>query len=144
MNNSRYGEELFAQLMSANGYIVEDVSNNPSYWDKDIDFVITSTFTNTTKTFEVKWDSRIAQTGNLYLEFISKYSRGGYGWYEFCKADYLAYGDANSKQFIIVDMKQLRDRVDKLPKRIAYCGNDSAGYLVNKSQIADISSIIGG
>jgi hypothetical protein len=57
--------------MESRGYIVEDVTAAPFYWDKDIDFIITSTATGITKSFEVKTDSRIANTGNLYLELES-------------------------------------------------------------------------
>lgn len=42
MNNGKYGETLFAQMMADRGYKVEDVSGNPDYWYKDIDFIITS------------------------------------------------------------------------------------------------------
>jgi hypothetical protein len=34
----------------------------------DIDFQLTSPTTGAIKYFEVKWDSRIHTTGNLYLE----------------------------------------------------------------------------
>jgi hypothetical protein len=50
----------------------------------DIDFIVTSPTTGETKTFEVKWDSRINKTGNLFLEIMSKYSKGCKGWFEFC------------------------------------------------------------
>lgn len=69
--------------MSARGYSVEDVSNNPDYWHKDIDFIITSP-TGAVKTFEVKWDGCINRTGNLYLELTNIHSRGGKGWFNFC------------------------------------------------------------
>lgn len=42
MNNGKYGEQLFAQIMENGGYKVNDVSGNPEYWSKDIDFLITS------------------------------------------------------------------------------------------------------
>lgn len=75
-------------------YEVNDVSNNPDYWYKDIDFIVTSPTSGLTKAFECKWDSRINQTGNLYLELTNVHSKGGRGWFDFCEADYLAYGDA--------------------------------------------------
>ena len=84
MSNGKIGEALFAQTMIENGYKVQDVSNNPDYWYKDIDFFITSPTTNQVKTFEVKWDSRIGSTGNLYLELTNIHSKGGKGWFNFC------------------------------------------------------------
>jgi hypothetical protein len=86
------------------GYIIQDVSNNPDYWTKDIDFIATSPTTGATRSFEVKWDARINQTGNLYLELSNVHSKGGKGWFTFCQADFLAYGDAAAKVFYIFDM----------------------------------------
>ena len=60
--------------MESRNYKVEDVSGNEEYWNKDIDFIITSSTTGTIKTFEVKWDSKINKTGNLYLEIANIHS----------------------------------------------------------------------
>ena len=138
MNNGKQGEMLFAQRMTESGYTVEDVSNNPLYWYKDIDFKITSPTTNNTKTFEVKWDSRINSTGNLYLELTNIHSKGGIGWYNFCEADYVAYGDALAQTFYVIPLLELKEKVKALPKRVARCGSDSTGLLVNINDIADI------
>jgi hypothetical protein len=67
--------------MLGRNYEVVDVSNNPDYWYKDIDFILTSPTSGLTKTFEVKWDSRINRTGNLFLEISSINSKGGKGWW---------------------------------------------------------------
>ena len=137
MNNGKIGEELFQQRMEARGYQVQDVSADPQYWSKDIDFIVTST-SGAIKSFECKWDSKINRTGNLYLEFVNKNSEGGLGWFEFCKADYLAYGNAAANTFLVIPMAELRERVKRLPQRIAFCGDDSAGYLVHINQIKDL------
>lgn len=142
MNTGKQGEALFKEIMENKGYEVQDVSADPNYWSQDIDFVITSPFTGDTKTFEVKWDSKINQTNNLYLELLNVNSKGGKGWFEFCQADYLAYGDAAARAFYIIPLAQLRERVAALPRRIAYCGNDSSGLLVNLKAIEDITEII--
>ena len=136
-NNGKQGEQLFAERMQQKGYIVQDVSADPNYYHKG-DLIITSPTTGKVKIFEVKWDTKINSTGNLYLEFVNKNSDQCIGWWEFCKADYLAYGNAKTNTFIVVDMAKLRQRVEQLPKRVAFCGEDSAGYLVNISQIKDL------
>lgn len=141
-NNGKYGEWLFSYKMKKQGYTVQDVSKEQNYWYKDIDFIIQSPFTGETKTFEVKWDTRIADTGNLYLELTNKNSKGGIGWWNFCQADYLVYGDARRQEFIIIELQKLRERVAPLKLRIASCDNDSTGYLINRKQIEDISSLL--
>lgn len=141
-NNGKEGERIFAAQMTQLGYEVTDRTNEPEYWEKDIDFTIYSPTTGITKTFEVKWDTRVHSTGNLYLEISNIHSKGGRGWFEFCQADFLAYGDAASQHFYMIPMKELKDRLEQLPKRKAYCGYDSVGYLVSLSSISDITQIL--
>ena len=140
-NLGKQGEQLFAQRMEQQGYIVEDVSANDQYFSKDIDFLITSPTTGQIKSFEVKWDQKINRTGNLYLEFVNVNSEQCLGWWEFCKADYLAYGNAKGKTFLVIEMNKLRERFEQLPKRVA-TRDDSAGYLVHISQIKDLIQTI--
>lgn len=142
MNNGKQGEQLFKKIMEERNYTVVDVSDNSDYFDKDIDFIITSSASGLTKTFEVKWDNRINKTGNLYLELVNIHSKGGKGWYEFCEADYVAYGDATSGTFYIISLLELRERVKQLSKRLAQCGNDSIGQLVSLNDISDIVSVL--
>ena len=107
-NNGKQGERIFKEMMEARGYEVESVTNNPDFFYKDIDFFVTSPFTGAVKSFEVKWDTRINFTNNLYLEMLNIYSKGGKGWFKFCEADYLAYGDSHTETFYIIPMEQLR------------------------------------
>jgi hypothetical protein len=60
------------------------MTTNPDYWSKDIDFIVTSPTTGDTKSFEVKFDTKISKTNNLYLELGNVHSKGGLGWYRFC------------------------------------------------------------
>lgn len=139
MNNWKQGEQLFAQRMIESGYSVKDVSGEPQFWKKDIDFVITSPTSGETKTFEVKWDSRINKTGNLFLE---TYSNGGKGWFEYCEADYLVYGDACARRFYIFPLLELRERVASKRFEVAFCGNESCGYLVGLESVKDIAQTL--
>lgn len=93
------------------------MSGNSEYWHKDIDFIAFSPKTKASKSFEVKWDSRINSTGNLYLELTNVNSKEGRGWFEFCKADYLAYGDAQAEVFYIFPLDALKERVNKIKPR---------------------------
>ncbi len=141
-NNGKQGERIFKEVMTERNYSVEDVSNNPEYWHKDIDFVITSPTSGLTKSFEVKWDSRIHDTSNLYLETESINSKGGKGWLEFCEADYLAYGDAFNNTFYMIPLPELKEKLKVLPQRVAHCGYESTGLLVSLNDIEDIYTIL--
>ena len=134
------GEALFKQLMDNGNNIIVDVSDNPDYFDKDIDFIITNKLSGNTRTFEVKADYNINRTGNLYLEYsnVNSTQWNGEGWYLHCKADYVAYGDAIGKCFYIVPFDQLKERADQVKVRWAKCGNDSEGQLISLDEIRDI------
>lgn len=142
MNSGKKGERLFQQKMEQQGYEVINVSNNPDYYYKDIDFIITSPTSGETKTFEVKFDDKINQTGNLYLELENIHSKCGLGWFEFCKADYIAYGDSKTETFYVISLLDLKKRANEVPRRIARCGNDSYGQLVSLDDIQDLVKVV--
>lgn len=138
-NNGKLGERLAREMFAAWGYGVEDVSANPEYYYKG-DIILTSPTTGEQRIVEVKWDERIADTGNLYLETWSAHSKkqNCLGWWRWCAADYLAYGDAQNRQFYIFDLKQLKERVAQLPVRERTCGNDSVGQIIALAQVKDL------
>lgn len=105
--------------MENRNYKVKDVSNDPSYWNRDIDFIISSPTTGAVKTFEVKWDNRICKTGNLYLELSNVHSKDGIGWFNFCEADYIAYGDAVKRKFYIIPLLELKEKIKQVPVNYA-------------------------
>ena len=46
-----------------------DLTKSPEYFDKDIDFQVK--YDGLWHSIEVKWDSRIAETGNMFIETIT-------------------------------------------------------------------------
>ena len=82
------GEAELKQFFRDNDYKVIDVSENPKYFSQDIDLFIQNPFTDNIFSLEVKWDSRIADTGNLFIEIWADY-QNKIGWFNFCKADLL-------------------------------------------------------
>lgn len=142
MTNGREGELLFQKRMEQKGYEVKDVSKDSLFWNKDIDFIITSPATGAVKTFEVKWDGRIHKTNNLYLELANAHSAGGLGFFEFCQADYLVYGDSVNKVFYVFSLLELKEKVKKLPKNYAECKGDSIGLLVDLDDVKDLYQIV--
>lgn len=138
------GEEEFINLFTGAGYQITDVTDKPQYWYKDIDFLVTNPYTDFTFSFEVKWDRRLADTKNLYLETENPRSKGGAGWFVFCEADYLAYGDAVNNCFYIFKMEELRAYVRKnyrsIPKKSTTDG--SYGLIVPLENLWDIAQKI--
>lgn len=130
MTNSKQGEQLFKQLMEQRGNKVEDLTAEKPYQIQDIDFKITSP-SGITKFFEVKYDSKINTTGNLFVEFFNAHNYAGLGWYEFCKANYIAYGDAHTNTFYCFLLEDLRQLVSSHKFNVATADNENiAGYLV--------------
>ena len=126
------GEYDLMWSLREHGYTVKDVSNNPEYWGKDIDLIATNIFTEVTTTLEVKWDKRIAATGNLFIELENPRSKCGNGWYKFCEADLLAYGDAINRIFYFIRMSKLREYINehKLDMKYSTTADGSYGYLL--------------
>ena len=140
MNLGKYGEWLFSYRMKQIGHTVEDVTQNPNYFIKDIDFFLTCASTGNRRSFEVKFDNRIYDTHNLYLELTNKNSKqwNGEGWWKHCQADYLAYGDARRNMFYIIPMPELRQRVEQLELQVKQCQQDSTGLIVPLDEIRDL------
>ena len=130
MTDSKYGEQLFKQLMEKRGHKVEDLTAEKEFQILDIDFRITSP-SGITKFFEVKYDSKINTTGNLFIEFFNAHNYGGLGWYEFCKADFISYGDAHTNTFYCFLLEDLRQLISVHKFNVATADNEKiAGYLV--------------
>ena len=130
MTNSKQGEQIFKYLMEQRGNTVEDLTLQKEFQIVDIDFRITSP-SGITKYFEVKYDSKINTTGNLFIEFFNAYNYAGLGWYEFCKADFIAYGDAHTNTFYCFLLEDLRQLINSHKFNVATADNEKiAGYLV--------------
>ena len=136
------GETEAIELFTKCGYSVKDVSSNSGYFDKDIDLLVTNT-TGTTKRIEVKADSRIADTGNLFIEYINPRSKGGLGWYRFCQADLLYYADMINKCFYIFDFKQLKEYISAHNKELRSVStyDGSIGLALPLSAVENIAKI---
>ena len=140
MNYGKAGEQMFSLYSKDLGYQVEDLSSNPAYWDLDIDFRLTNPRTSQCRTFEVKTDTHIQSTGNLYIELTNIHSKQGKGWFEFCKADYLAYIDYRSRALYIIDMEELRAHISSHSFSQSKCGDDSTGLLVPLATLTSLPS----
>lgn len=68
MNIGKAGEQAFAHKLRGSKYQVEDLTGNPAYFNKDIDFLVINPETGNRRAYEVKSDSRISQTGTCSLK----------------------------------------------------------------------------
>ena len=103
------GEIRAYDYLTRNGWIIDDLTKCPQYFDKDIDFLAHSD--SEAHTIEVKWDSRIADTGNMFIETITDLDKSMAGWFEFCQAEYIFYGDSQNELFYVFKTDDLRDFV---------------------------------
>lgn len=138
-NNGKLGERLCAEMLMQWGYAIQNVSANPDYYYKG-DLLATSPTTGITKIIEVKWDEKIGNTNNLYLELsnINSKAKNGVGWFNWCEADFLAYGDAINRKFYIFDMKALKQRANEVPYRTRRCGYESEGQIISLDEVRDL------
>lgn len=104
--NYRLGEFYASQYLKSQGYEVEDTTLNPDFWRKDIDFIARKG--NEEITVEVKWDNRISSSGNMFVETITDIDKSKQGWFEFCQADYIFYGDSKNNLFYVFKTNDLR------------------------------------
>lgn len=139
------GEHEAKQLLRENGYRVKDVSNDSRYFKKDIDLLVSDE--EDTYSIEVKWDNVIAKSGNLFIEFYCSHSADLKGWFSFCQADYLMYGDAVNGIFYIYRVNELKEFIEnnkeafqvRAVKEVTSCNAyESKGYLVPLSAVESL------
>lgn len=92
------GEALFKKIKERHGCQVIDVSEDPTYWGSDIDFLVRNGAKETT--YEIKTDRAMWKWGNLFLESVIEFTDGNSpqfikGWIRKSKADTLIYIDAD-------------------------------------------------
>ncbi len=142
------GEKEAEQLLERLGYTnINSVSNNSDYFFKDIDIKAKDGMRRTLN-FEVKWDSKINSTNNLFIETISNKNTKRKGWFYYCEADYLLYGDSVNRAFYLIDFRKLKalveEKKDKFKVREAYDYfkdgiKVSEGYLVPLELVTHIT-----
>lgn len=100
-------EEIIRNFWVENGFKVIDVSDNPEYQKKDIDFLLSNGYSNIS--VEVKSDTRLFETGNIAIE-LAMYRKTGYypGWYHYCDADIICYCDLIDSVAYYIDWRDLK------------------------------------
>ena len=126
------GEYEVKKFLRGRGIQVEDVSDNPHYWAKDIDLIATNPLTGASAAIEVKLDARINDTGNFFVEFENPRSKNSKGWFHFCEADFLYYIDSHTYITYIIKIDELRHfiAIHKRELAIKSTFDGSIGYIV--------------
>ena len=126
------GEYEVKKYLRGRGFQVEDVSDNPVYWAKDIDLIATNPSTGRSAAIEIKLDSRIDDTGNFFIEFENPRSTNSKGWFNFCEADFIYYIDESSFLTYIIKFDELRRfiAIHKRDLAIKSTFDGSIGYIV--------------
>lgn len=103
------GEQKAIEYLTNNEWNVTDVTSCEEYYGQDIDLFI---YKHGQKhSIEVKWDSRIAETGNMFIETITDIDKNKDGWFNFCCADFIFYGDSCNELFYVFSFTDLQDYV---------------------------------
>ena len=126
------GEYEVKKFLRGRGIQVEDVSDKPQYWAKDIDLIATNPLTGASAAIEVKLDARINDTGNFFVEFENPRSKNSKGWFYFCEADFLYYIDSHTYITYIIKIDELRHFIATNKRNLAIKStyDGSIGYIV--------------
>lgn len=126
------GEYEVKKYLRGRGIQVEDVSDKPQYWAKDIDLIATNPLTGASAAIEVKLDARINDTGNFFVEFENPRSKNSKGWFHFSEADFLYYIDESSFLTYIIKFDELRHFIATHKRDLAIKStfDGSIGYIV--------------
>ena len=126
------GEYEVKKFLRGRGIQVEDVSDKPQYWAKDIDLIATNPLTGASAAIEVKLDARINDTGNFFVEFENPRSKNSKGWFHFCEADFLYYIDSHTYITYIIKIDELRHFIATNKRNLAIKStyDGSIGYIV--------------
>lgn len=129
------GEQAVLNYLQKN-WIVEDTTKNPEYFDKDIDFIITSKKDPTfVKKIEVKTDRQIHLWHNLFVERYTRVEKPRkLGWFYTCQADELYYYDYCSHELHIVNLFYLRNFIEANKKWLQV---KHTGYFESQDKTSD-------
>lgn len=103
------GEATVAYTLMRMGYRVTDVRNDSTYQDIDTDLL--GQRDNIKTTFEIKTDSYMAKTGNIYFETVSNEEMAVPGCMLKTKADVLLYYPEGLDYMLWIDMPTYREYV---------------------------------
>ena len=113
------GEAAIASYLTSRNWQVTDTTKNESFFALDIDFIANKGAES--RTIEVKTDTAIARTGNLFLEISQDEGSSRKGWALTSEAQYLFYYDLQNKICYCFFMEDMRKATQNSAYRKARC-----------------------
>ena len=129
----KVGEGLVCQYLQNKGWEVEDTTENPAYFKKDIDFLVKKD--NLNMAIEVKTEAKMNQTGNMYIEdkLVYEDGREADGWWHYCEADYMWHVNPATQTAFVYRADEMKKYITWHYCRYARCNDgfkEVYGYLV--------------
>lgn len=110
------GELRAQEYFLKNGWKVKNLTACQDFFSKDIDFLIERD--QERFYIEVKWDTRIKHSGNMFIEVSTDIEKNKDGWFKFCEADFIFYGDALQNLFYVFRLQDLKEFIKEDYKRL--------------------------
>lgn len=134
------GEQWYLNYARKHYETVSNKTQDSDFWFKDIDYLCYDKNMNETK-IEVKTDTSIQYTGNIFAETVKNKWKDEKGWLFYCQADFIVYHPYKTNigyQFALDDLKEyiarnqshLQERECKDRAKDGTTKKISKGYLV--------------
>lgn len=136
------GEAIFKAFLDRRNAIYTDVSEDGEYQEQDIDFVVDSKRVPGKKIYiEVKNDTRIASTGNIFFETMSNVDYSTEGCFSKTKANYIAIVSESERLIYFVKTQFLKKFIEEHSHELRFIprvpGSNSCGYLIPLKKLGE-------
>ena len=135
------GEKVFERYLKSVNLEYRDVSNIREYQEQDVDFIVSFKNPQVDLKFEVKNDTRIATTGNIFFETMSNVDYSTNGCFNKTKSDVMVIVSESERRLYMISSRSLKRFVDENKDSLRFIsrvpGSNSCGYLVPVKRLGD-------
>ena len=133
------GEQIFSRFLDKLNLPYRDVSDLPEYQKQDVDFIVG--FGQDDVKFEVKNDTRIASTRNIFFETMSNVDYATDGCFNKTKADVMVIVSESERRLYMISSDSLKRFVEENKNGLRFIsrvpGSNSCGYLVPIARLGE-------
>jgi len=141
LEHGKRAEAEIGSFLQSKGFIVEDVSDSPYHRTIDVDLLITNPNIDNTYKLEIKSDSVINRSNNVFVENLMYRKTGTKNsWYHYCLCDVLGYFDDVKRIIYMIDWSKLQPVANTFTNRKFWNTKDEcwgSGFLVPLQYILD-------